>query len=311
MSDQNCNCAGVDWGSTSFRAYLFDARAQLVDTISTDDGIKSTPVTQFETTLFKHIGHWLHPGSRVILSGMITSRHGWLETPYVHLPANLSDLLAQAESVYTQDIELLFMPGLSQSCPRADVIRGEELQLFGAAQNARRAMVVMPGTHSKWAIVRDGSVTAFQTIVTGELFDAMLNHTLVGQLAVGNTINKAVFTGAVRRGFESGVLVSELFQSRSGVLLGELKAEHVYSYLSGLLIGNEIREAVQIFPLQHDDRSDDGSIDNPILLVGSDKLCNYYQLAFDILQINCARCHSHTISDAFAKLLIAKAASQK
>lgn len=300
MSEQNSHCAGVDWGSTSFRAYLFDAQAQLVDTICSDDGIKSTPATQFETTLFKHIGHWLHPGARVILSGMITSRHGWLETPYVRLPANLNDLLAHAETSFTQDIELIFLPGLSQTCPRADVIRGEELQLVGAAQNASRAMVVMPGTHSKWAIVRDGSVTAFQTIVTGELFDAILNHTLVGQLAVGETINKTVFTRAVKRGFESGVLVSELFQSRSAVLLGELAADHVHSYLSGLLIGNEIREAMQIFQLQRND----GSIDNPILLVGSDKLCNYYQLAFDILQLDCSRCNSHTTSDAFAKLLV-------
>jgi len=230
------------------------------------------------------------------------NRLGWLETPYAHLPANLNDLLVHAVTSFTQDLEMIFLPGLSQSYPRADVIRGEELQLFGAAQNASRAMVVMPGTHSKWATVREGTVTAFQTIVTGELFDAVLNHTLVGQLAVGKTIISAVFSSAVKRGFESDVLVSELFQSRSGVLLGELEAEHVHSYLSGLLIGNEIREAMQIFQLHHNDES----IDNPVLLVGSDKLCHYYQQAFRILQLDCTVCDSHTISDAFAKLLAAK-----
>jgi len=307
MSNQNNPCkypsAGIDWGSSSFRAYLFDEHKQLVDTISTEDGIKSTPPAQFETILFRHIGHWLRPGSTVILSGMITSRYGWTETPYIPVPAKLDGLLANARTCFAQDVELIFLPGLSQSDPRADVIRGEELLLFGATQHLSHAMVVMPGTHSKWATVSNGTVTAFQTIITGELFDALLNNTLLGQLAVDKAFNDTVFNEAVKRGFASRTLMAELFQSRSGVLLGQLKAQHVYSYLSGLLIGNEIREALQIFQPTHDAESSDRSI----IVIGSDMLCERYQQAFSVLQLNCTVSNSNTASDAFSTMLASTA----
>jgi len=176
------------------------------------------------------------------------------------------------------------------------VIRGEELQLFGATEGNDNAVVVMPGTHSKWAHLRDGEVRAFQTIVTGELFDVLLNNTLVGQLATEKHLITEVFTQAVIRGYESSAIISELFHTRSGVLLDELDPTHAHSYLSGLLIGNELREGVSI----QQSTSTDGL---NAILIGSDELCKRYELAFKAVGLQCSRSESSSTQTAFAALL--------
>lgn len=287
------NKIGVDWGSSSFRAYRYDHQCQLIDKLESSTGIKHVAEGAFEQTLFALIGHWLKPGDMVLLSGMITSRNGWIETPYVSTPAAPSSLVAHCVTREVRKINLYFLPGLSQIQPRPDVLRGEELQLFGATQTMENALVVMPGTHSKWAQLRLGEVIAFQTIVTGELFDVLLNNTLVGQLANEKRLYTETFKDGVKRGFESDKIISELFQCRASVLLGELTEHEVHSYLSGLLIGNEIREGLT---------NTQNDLEN-IVLVGSDTLCERYQSAFESLDIKAIRSASNTTSDAFTQLL--------
>lgn len=290
---------GVDWGSSSFRAYLFDSNLQLIDSINSGHGIKSVQSQQFESIFFELIGHWLTEPTQVLLSGMVTSRNGWIETPYLTVPASLNVLHEHAVTQAFRGSQLHFLPGLCQTSPRADVIRGEELQLIGATKNRRTATVVMPGTHSKWAKIHKGSVTRFQTIMTGELFDVLINQTLVGQLADGQEFDKQSFTNGVRCGYNSTTLVSELFQCRSGVLLEELDARSVHSYLSGLLIGNEISEGLTICTSDRPTNADTDAI----VIVGSDNLCERYSIAFESLRIDCIKSHASTTANAFAALL--------
>lgn len=293
MSKITTSQIGIDWGSSGFRAYQFDQQLCLIDTIKSEMGIKYVVDGAFEECLFSLIGQCLQPGDTVLLSGMITSRNGWVETPYIPVPTAPNGLIEQAVERIVRDIRLVFLPGLSQDYPRSDVLRGEELQLFGATQTIDNALVVMPGTHSKWAQLKNGEVIAFQTIVTGELFEVLLTDTLVGQLATEKRLNKAVFAQGVQQGFETGKIVSELFQCRSSVLLGKLTEQDVHSYLSGLLIGNEISEAVP----------SGECASGAIVLVGSDALCQRYQLAFDCLHIDAIQADSATTIRAFAQLL--------
>jgi len=171
---QRHNNIGIDWGSTSFRAYLFDANYDIHETLCTQDGIKNTPREQFASTLQKLIGHWFEPSAKIILSGMVTSRLGWVETPYLPVPTDVKALLEHAIRTpmvkhQPKDVQLVFLPGLCQHTPHADVIRGEELQLFGVSDTADHSIVVMPGTHSKWATLKEHRVESFQTIMTGGL----------------------------------------------------------------------------------------------------------------------------------------------
>jgi len=292
MIQNSSGYIGIDWGSSSFRAYRFDENVLLVDTIESKTGLKHVNDNTFEAHLFSLIGQWVQPHLTILLSGMITSRNGWVETPYMCTPANPNNLLAHSVKQIIRGIPCYFLPGLSQTKPRCDVIRGEELQLFGATQYISNALVVMPGTHSKWAQVINGEVISFQTIVTGELFDVLLNQTLVGQLANKDKLHIKTFERGVRCGFESSTIITELFQCRAGVLLEEITEDQVHSYLSGLLIGNEISEGL---------RSTD-NLQSTVVLVGSEELCENYQNAFKCLNIKTDQSPSNTTSSAFGQL---------
>lgn len=265
---------GVDWGSSSFRAYLFDDAHKMVDKVDLTAGIKTVANNNFEKVLLNAIGHWLQPGDGILFSGMITSRNGWIETPYLECPVSLHRLGEKStKKTISNDMTGLFIPGLCMRKP-ADVMRGEELQLYGALSNEEQ-LVVLPGTHSKWAYIRAGVVEKFHTVITGELFELLINNSLVGGLATTSDFSARGFSDGVRSGYSGSSIVSQLFVARSGVLLDQLNPQDVYSYLSGLLIGNEIRESETVF-----------SDSLPILLVGADSLVAKYQSAFTQLGIS-------------------------
>lgn len=264
----------IDWGSSSFRAYRFDAMGEQVDCVSDTVGIKFVTDSNFEAVMRQQVGDWLIPGDTVLLSGMISSRNGWLESRYLECPAQLGQLVDAGRRLQLDDVELIFLPGVSQSSP-PDVMRGEELQLIGAAATHGKGLYVIPGTHSKWAAVCDGTINQFKTIPTGELFDLLLSHSLIGALASDSEWDEFAFAKGVRCGFINSTPVSDLFSARSAVLMGQLSDIESYAWLSGLLIGNEIREGQLAMPDDPDMR----------ILIGSLSLSEKYLRAFQTLGI--------------------------
>lgn len=268
--------AGVDWGSSSFRAYRFDEQGSVIDSISNASGLREIhgeSISRFEAVLFDNIGHWLSEGDSILLSGMITSKAGWVETQYLTCPQDVTELASHARSMDTNGCHLLFLPGIKQTEPVADVMRGEELQLLGASNSTGRSTVVLPGTHSKWAKMNGTTLSAFRTIMTGELFALIRHQSLVGAIATSDTYNEDKFIKGVQQGYSSDTVLSELFTLRSSVLLEQLTASSVHSKLSGLLIGREIREGQQLM----------GDDSDSVILVGADKLCDLYKVAFKTL----------------------------
>lgn len=284
--------AGIDWGSSAFRAYRFDPNGEVLDTVNAELGIKFVPKHHFQKVMIEQIGHWLEPDDRILLSGMITSRNGWIETPYVECPANLDSILGASIMRQVEDIELIFLPGLSQQHP-ADVMRGEELQLLGCKSVAANQTTVIPGTHSKWAVINNGTVRSFHTIATGEMFELLLKNSLIGKLSSNEDWTEPAFLQGVSRGFESRHLIHDLFACRSRVLLDQSPSKDVYSYLSGILIGNEIGEGIQLIP----------DIDTPLVLVGSDTLCNRYMSALRHLNIQAEIAKPDAAARGFAHLI--------
>lgn len=277
----------IDWGSTSFRAYLFDGDS-VVDNLESSCGItnvgKDSTTRDFYSTLYQQIGSWLTPGDSILLCGMITSANGWIETPYIPCPVDSRNILTSLVRHDVNNHTLYFVPGISQREPHADVMRGEEVQLLGLEYAANqpgnnRQLVIMPGTHSKWAVVKNGSIEQFRTIVTGELFSALRNHTLIGRLAIENSWCEQTFLDAVELGYNDNNPIGNLFAARSAVLLNVMQASQVNAYLSGLLIGNEIREATGMLPDTPDS----------VTIIGSASLTNKYLNAFNRIGIAAAR----------------------
>lgn len=244
------NLTAIDWGTTSFRAYVIDEGGNVLQMSTGKEGILSVKGGAFEQVLMSHLERlpdWSR-GMPIIAAGMITSRHGWRETPYIQCPAGARDL---AEKLLPLDSvscgKIWFVPGVSQLLPEPDIMRGEESQLAGI-QTTEDLVAIMPGTHSKWVHVKDQAIVRFKTFMTGELFAILMKHSILGSVP-GSKWNDKAFKKGVRHGFSGGnkgsFLLSGLFQIRVKAILGQAALENTSSHVSGLLIGNEIAEAVR------------------------------------------------------------------
>ncbi len=260
----------LDWGTSSLRAMLMDADGTVLETRRKPWGIRQLPESGFAGALDAVTEGW--PALTRIASGMIGSRSGWREVAYLDLPAG-GDQLACA--LDTAD-GLTIVPGLRN--PRGpDVMRGEETQIVGLMARhpaAAEATVLLPGTHSKWASLRQGRVVDFCTLMTGELFALLRQHSI---LAAGVDAQDVVdddhaFLDGVRQARDSGAAgaFSRLFATRARMLDGDLRPASIPDYLSGLLIGEEFRSmcAEKRMPT-----------DQLLWLIGDAALCARYRMA--------------------------------
>ncbi len=240
---------GVDWGTSSFRAYLMDAGGAVIDRREAADGILA--IQDFDGCFERHCGAWAdaHPDVPILLAGMIGSRQGWVEAPYCPCPAGAGEIAGQLTRHATaRGRSVAFVPGLSWQSPTGadEVMRGEETQILGVAGPGRR-ILVLPGTHSKWAEVVDGRVIRFATFMTGEVFGAMSKHTILGRLMAGDSHDPRAFAAGIAASGEAGGLLHHLFRVRTAGLFQRWPAEALSSLLSGLVIGHEIRDARDSF----------------------------------------------------------------
>jgi 2-dehydro-3-deoxygalactonokinase len=237
---------GLDWGTTSFRAYLVDEQGKVTDQFAAPEGILAVKDGAFEQTLESHIGHW-DKALPLIASGMITSRQGWVELDYVDCPAGPEEL---AKAIHAKPLAsgrvVHFLTGLhlkSESLGH-DVMRSEETQVFGAMDSGAMHFVT-PGTHSKWIDVNNGKITSFATYVTGETFAVMKAHSILGRLMANDVDDAHEFHRGVDLAFaDPAGLLHNLFSARSLALYKELAPEKISAYLSGLIIGAEVAHAV-------------------------------------------------------------------
>jgi 2-dehydro-3-deoxygalactonokinase len=242
----------IDWGSSSFRAYLLSPGGEVLDEVASGDGIGSVVAGAYPATLLRLVGRWLdaHASLPVIASGMVGSRNGWREAAYIRCPAGPREVAARLTTVEADGRRVHIAPGLStEDETGGDVMRGEETEIFGIADSGAR-LVVLPGSHSKWAKVAGERVAAFKTFVTGELFAALRDHTIAGafaRVAPAKAPGEAFALG-VRRGAAaasgktaSGIL-GLMFGARALPLMGALAEDDAGEYLSGLLVGAEIGE---------------------------------------------------------------------
>jgi 2-dehydro-3-deoxygalactonokinase len=230
----------VDWGTTNRRAYRVDRAGKCVEEFEDDKGVLAVGPGGFEAAVSEirqRLGD--HP---LLLAGMVGSNRGWKEAPYVPAPAGLDDL---ANGLVWAGEREAIVPGVSfVGNDRADVMRGEEVQLLGAVAAgivARDALACHPGTHNKWALLRGGVIHLFGTVMTGELFSLLKEHSILADLLQGPVEVNDSFKRGVRRVFERDMLPADLFGARAEVLLGQMRREDAPSYVSGLLVGTDVR----------------------------------------------------------------------
>jgi len=230
----------VDWGTTNRRAYRLDSSGKCVDQFEDSRGVLTIAAADFPAAVAEvrsRLGDL-----PMLLAGMIGSNRGWVEAPYVPCPAGIDDL---ATKVVWADDRSAIVPGVSYiGQGRADVMRGEEVQLLGgvaAGLVGADGFVCHPGTHNKWALLRQGTIHNFGTVMTGELFNLLKEHSILAdQLQAPVVVNDA-FRRGVQKAMEREMLPADLFGVRAGVLLGQANSDDSSSYVSGLLIGADVR----------------------------------------------------------------------
>ncbi|MBF9031792.1 2-keto-3-deoxy-galactonokinase [Rhodobacterales bacterium HKCCE3408] len=237
----------VDWGTTRLRAWAMDADGSVRDEASSGDGMGGLSRAGFEPALLRLIEPWLSGGTVPVLAcGMVGSRQGWHEVPYVSIPAKPAELRPVPVPGTDRRIALAIIPGLSQAEP-ADVMRGEETQIAGFLSEAPDfdGVLCLPGTHTKWARISAGEVVGFMTAMTGEIYRLISDHSVIRHCLAGDGIaDPAAFTDAVSDTLSRPEgLAQRLFAIRAETVLRDLGPGTARERLSGLLIGAELAAA--------------------------------------------------------------------
>ncbi|MDB4261067.1 2-dehydro-3-deoxygalactonokinase [Porticoccaceae bacterium] len=283
-----------DWGTTHLRLYLCQHNSsQALNIVATQMGPGVSQVQgDFEQIFFDLAGQWFedHGPMPVILSGMVGSNIGWHAAPYIDCPASAEQIVAGRTGFQARGIDFSIISGLRTTNPLGtpDLMRGEELQLLGwmgaaagpANKSTSAELIVLPGTHNKWALVRGGKIETFVTALTGELYSLLQNHSVLIANGESADFSDDIFLQGVKVAttLESGQLLQALFATRSRQILGELSESYASSYLSGLLIGSDVVGSVALMEKQM------GRISS-VELIGESALSRCYQLALESVDI--------------------------
>jgi 2-dehydro-3-deoxygalactonokinase len=263
----------VDWGTSSLRAWCFDSSGMVIGEYSSDQGLLNVAPGRFAEVLRTAVGPWLRGDSVVLMSGMVGSKQGWAEAPYATMPSGADELAAGLIEV-PFDCRCLIVPGVRRTGATPDVMRGEETQLVGLEDELDGKLVVLPGTHSKWVWRKAGRITWFRTCMTGELFDLLGKHSLLGRSMAGEQIDPDGFARGLAQARAPGGLLEKMFAMRALWLSGELPPNQQRGYLSGLLLGTELGDALAA--LKREAGPDAGTA-RRVDLVASPALKNVYR----------------------------------
>lgn len=265
----------VDWGTSNFRIWLVDSQGEVLAERQSAEGMGSLERSAYPTVLESHLSAFgASPDLPVVVAGMAGARTGWREAPYVETPAPLVGLFQHAIIPDGASRPVYILPGICQRKDGAfDVMRGEETQLAGALeQGLDNALICLPGTHSKWALVEDGQISRFTTVMTGELYNLISRQSIL-RLSVPEDgdaeADLDIFDQAVDQALQLGfALTSRLFSIRAEGLLSPGGNTGPAARLSGLLIGSEIAAI-----------ADDLKRHGKAYLIGTGKLTRLYARA--------------------------------
>jgi 2-dehydro-3-deoxygalactonokinase len=279
--DREAVLIGLDWGSSSCRAYLYAADSGVIDTREAACGVSTLQASPsepgpYEQAFAQMCGSWMagRPGLPVLACGMVGSDRGWVHVAYRQLPASIDDPGPVARVRTKDGIDIHVLAGLKDAGGPGGVMRGEETQLAGVPVVNGEA-VVLPGTHSKWVRLSGRTVAGFTTYMTGELYALVTGYSiLAGSIEPAEEVAWPAFERGVRYAVEQPCPLVSLFSARTRWLAADLGGDEVADYISGLLIGTELVDA----------RTGGGA--DPaagLVIVGGHTLTNRYKRAAGIL----------------------------
>ena len=283
-----------DWGTSAFRLRLVDAESgKVLFSVKTPYGISAAfndwkqanqpeenRIAFYQAYLFDEVKKITasfndsFDNVPLILSGMASSSIGMMELPYKELPflCNGSDLIIHTLRGEDLPYKIIMISGAKSA---VDVIRGEETILAGCHVHDKdnQQLFIFPGTHSKHITVQNGAAQSITSYMTGELFELLSKKSVLSASVKKNdpeqNLNNYHFVEGVNKGITLN-LMNSIFHVRTNQLFKKLTPLENYHYLSGLLIGHELKDVAENNP-------------GNITLVCSEGLKNEYIQALDTL----------------------------
>lgn len=268
----------IDWGTTNRRVYLIE-HGRVIRSERDDRGVSAMVPDSYGAEI--HAIRDRFGNLSILCAGMIGSTVGWRTAPYVPAPAACQDL---ANALLDVGDAVSIVPGVMTTEPaHADVMRGEEVQILGAALAGLvppDALVCQPGTHCKWARLSGGRLAGFTTAMTGELFALLRTHSLIAPQLQGSIEPDASFLQGVAEARRRD-LAASLFGIRTASVLGLRGDAEAAAYASGLLIGSDVAARLT----EHDDAQ--------IHILGDEALAALYATAIRAWGRNAQTIDSH------------------
>ncbi len=277
-----------DWGTTSFRLRLIDVdTVKVLQEIKTFDGINAMNNEWLATKKNEELRLNFYRSFietqvekmdvdvtdvALIISGMASSTIGMKELPYAKLPLKIEANGFLTERFGADDFckhDILLVSGFQTE---NDAMRGEESLLLGCDLKDD-ALLIFPGTHSKHIVVQNELVIDVKTYMTGEFFELFSTKSLLAKsVAKNNIMHDEGFADGVREGVTNNILNAS-FHVRTNHLFQKISAEKNFHFLSGLLIGCELKELTT-------------SHQKKVLLVCANNLLQQYKAALNIINQN-------------------------
>ncbi|MEP7056932.1 MAG: 2-dehydro-3-deoxygalactonokinase [Caldimonas sp.] len=241
----------IDWGSSALRGALLDDRGNVLDRREIARGLLTIAPGGFGDVFEAHFGDWMRrPDTQCLMAGMVGSKQGWIEADYCRCPAGLDEVARALARVSAQSAGtahgFAIVPGIAcEHDGRPDVMRGEEVKIFGALDllGVGDAVLLLPGTHSKWARVVRGRIESFSTVMTGEFYALLRKHSILARTLpeADGALDEAAFDLGIDRAVEGSSLMQTAFSVRTLALFERMPDAALPSYLSGLVIGEALR----------------------------------------------------------------------
>ena len=207
---------------------------------------------------------------------MVGSKNGLIEIPYTKTPASIKHLSQNIIFKKMRNMKLFFIPGLScQNRKLFDVIRGEETIAIGAINiiKDKNFFVCCPGTHSKWINIKNNQIKLFETYLTGDLFSSISKSTILSKsLTKSEKFSKKFFLLGLEE-IKKKSLSYMLFKVRTLNLFNQSNFTESKSFLSGLIIGEEIKNISKTIKR------------DKVYLISEEKLLKFYLIALKFYKI--------------------------
>ena len=241
----------------------------VIDQVSTQEGMKFIDQNEFEKILIKNIDAWNNKFDIkvIIASGMVGAKQGWIEVPYINSPCDIRNVNFKTFKIL-DDANIHILSGVSQFNP-SDVMRGEETQIAGFLLNNVdfNGSICLPGTHSKWVNMNSYNIQGFTTFLTGELYEIIKKYSILNHSLNTTELDDEIVKSSAKLIIENPSFISnKLFEIRADNLLKNSNQTSNNSKLVGYLLGIELSGSRTYWE------------DKDLVIIGSSNLNKYYEL---------------------------------